>query len=264
MSVYCKERPEFLAMCFDSIARQTVLPDEIVLVEDGPLTKELYGAIEMEEKRFPCLKRVPLEKNRGLGIALNIGMQHCTNEIIARMDTDDICLPERFKVQTEYMEEHPEVDVLGAWITEFEGEPTNVVGVRNVPESHEEIFAFGKKRNPTNHPSVMFRKKAVLEAGGYLSCLLFEDYFLWGRMLMRDSKFHNIQKPLLLFRRSPEMIQRRGGLSYTRHEVSFLWKLHETGYISLLQFLRNVMQRYVVRLMPNKLRSFLYSKLLRS
>jgi len=264
MSVYSKERPEYLAMCFDSIARQTLQPDEIVLVEDGPLTNELYEAIEREEKRFPCLKRVPLVKNQGLGVALNIGMQHCTHDIIARMDTDDICLPERFKVQTEYMEAHPEVDVLGAWITEFEGEPTNVVGVRNVPESHEEIFSFGKQRNPTNHPVVMLRKKAVLDAGGYLSCPLFEDYYLWGRMMMRGSKFHNIQQPLLLFRRSPEMIRRRGGFTYTRYEVNFLRKLHEAGYITKLQLMRNMMQRYIVRLMPNSLRSILYKHLLRA
>ena len=154
--------------------------------------------------------------------------------------------------------------MLGAWITEFEGEPTNVVGVRNVPESHEEIFSFGKQRNPTNHPVVMLRKKAVLDAGGYLSCPLFEDYYLWGRMMMRGSKFHNIQQPLLLFRRSQEMIRRRGGFTYTRYEVNFLRKLHEAGYITKLQLMRNMMQRYIVRLMPNSLRSILYKHLLRA
>ena len=140
ISVYKGEKAEFLTMCFDSIYQQTLLPTEIVLVEDGPLTPSLYAAIKKEEERFPNIKRLVLSENSGLGIALNKGMEACSFDIIARMDTDDICMPERFSTQIDFMESHPEVDVLGAWITEFYNNPSNVITIRNVPEKHNDIF----------------------------------------------------------------------------------------------------------------------------
>jgi len=264
MSVYKNERAEYLTACFESIYRQSVRPNEIILVEDGPLTAALHKAIDREEKRFPILRRIVLEKNQGLGIALSKGMEACSYDLIARMDTDDICMPDRFKLQLQYMQKHPEVDVLGAWITEFDHEPTNVVGVRSLPENHEDIYDFGKKRNPVNHPVVMFRKQAVQGAGGYQPFLLFEDYYLWGRMLTQGYRFHNLQQSLLLFRRSPEMIHRRGGLSYARHEIQLLRKLHDIGYISSTNLVMDVSQRYLVRILPNHVRSFIYKHLLRT
>ena len=264
ISVYSKENAGHLKTCFDSIFQQTLQPTEIVLVEDGPLSPELYRTIAEEEKRFPCFKRVKLETNQGLGTALNCGMQACTYDLIARMDTDDICLPHRFEVQTAYFQSHPEVDVLGAWITEFDDVPTNVVSVRSLPEEHDDIFRFGKKRNPINHPVVMFRKQAVLKAGGYQPCMLFEDYYLWARMLTQGFHFHNLQQSLLLFRRSPAMFQRRGGVAYAHYELQFFKKLHKLGYISTFNLVINLMQRYIVRMLPNRLRSLVYRHLLRS
>lgn len=264
LSVYKHEKAEYLTKCFDSIYQQSLSPSEIVLVEDGPLTDELYEAIARQEHLFPCFKRVVLKQNQGLGIALNKGMQACTYDLIARMDTDDICIPNRFEAQVAYMAEHPENDVLGAWITEFDYEPSNEVGVRSVPESHDEIFRFGKKRNPINHPVVMFRRQAVMKAGGYQPCQLFEDYYLWARMLMQGCHFHNLQEPLLLFRRSPEMIHRRGGFAYARHEIHLLKALNEIGYISKYHLIRNLSQRYIVRILPNSIRSFIYKHLLRT
>ena len=264
ISVYKGERAECLTTCFDSIYRQSVLPTEIILVEDGPLTPSLYEAIGREEKRFPCLRRVVLSDNQGLGVALNKGMQACSYDIVARMDTDDICMPDRFEVQMNYMTAHQEIDVLGAWITEFDIEPTNTVAIRNLPEKHDEIYNFGKKRNPMNHPVVMFRKQSVLNAGGYQPFPLFEDYYLWARMLKQGYRFHNLPQSLLLFRRSPEMVRRRGGLTYAHNEISFLKKLHEIGYISLWDLFRNVCQRYGVRIAPNWVRSLIYKHLLRT
>lgn len=263
ISVYKGEKAEFLTMCFDSIYHQVLPPTEIVLVEDGPLTPDLYAAINQENKRFTNIKHVVLKENQGLGSALNKGLYACSYDIIARMDTDDICLPERFKTQMDFLEEHPEVDVLGAWITEFDHEPSNVIAVRNLPETQEEIFIFGKQRNPINHPVVMFRKQAVLKAGGYLPFPLFEDYYLWARMLTQGFCFHNLQQTLLLFRRSPEMVRRRGGLTYAYNEIQFQEKLHEIGYISNLIMIRNICQRYIVRIAPNWLRSLIYKYLIR-
>ncbi len=263
MSVYINEQANHLTACFDSIYKQTVPPTEIILVEDGPLTSALYEAISKEEERFPQLKRIKLDTNQGLGIALNKGLPKCSYDIIARMDTDDICVPNRFETQLSYLQNHPEIDVIGAWVFEFEESTSKVLGIRSLPEQHKQIYRFGKKRNPMNHPTVMFRKESVLKAGNYLPCPLFEDYYLWGRMLMKGFRFYNIQQPLLYFRRSPEMIKRRGGLSYAKKEISFLKKLHDTGYISKWNLIRNVSQRYIVRILPDYIRSLIYKYLLR-
>ncbi len=264
MSVYKRENPQYLTECFDSIYQQTIQPAEIILVEDGPLTAGLYEAIGRQEKRFPSMKRIALPNNQGLGSALNQGLAACQHDIIARMDTDDICVPERFETQLKYLNEHPDIDVVSAWITEFDHEPSNIVGIRSLPANHEEIFKFGKKRNPVNHPVVMFRKSAVLAAGGYKPCFLFEDYYLWGRMLQQGYHFHNLQQSLLFFRRSPEMIQRRGGFGYALHEILFMLKLENIGYISITRLVINVIQRTGVRILPNTVRSFIYKYLLRS
>ncbi len=264
MSVYKRENPQYLTECFDSIYHQTIHPTEIILVEDGPLTSALYGAIACQEQRFPYLKRIVLPNNQGLGSALNQGMTVCKYDIIARMDTDDICVPKRFETQLKYLNEHPDIDVVSAWITEFDHTPSNIVGIRSLPASHEEIFKFGKKRNPINHPVVMFRKQSVLAAGGYQSCFLFEDYYLWGRMLQQGYKFHNLQQSLLFFRRSPEMINRRGGFAYALYEILFLLKLKNIGYISVTRLIINVIQRSCIRILPNALRSIIYKHLLRT
>jgi glycosyltransferase involved in cell wall biosynthesis len=264
ISVYKHEKVEHFSMCFDSIYHQSVQPSEIILVEDGPLPQEMYNAIKKEEQRFPCMKRVVLKENKGLGIALDEGLKECSNDIVARMDTDDICMPNRFEVQLHFMDSHPEIDVLGAWISEFDYSPDNIIAIRSLPEKHDDIFLFGKKRNPINHPVVMFRKQAVLKAGGYLPFPLFEDYYLWARMLTQGLRFHNIQQSLLLFRRSPEMVRRRGGLTYAHNEIQFQKKLHDIGYINKLELIRNVCQRYLVRLAPNWIRSLLYKHLLRT
>lgn len=264
ISVYKGEKAEFLTTCFDSIYQQTLLPTEIILVEDGPLSQSLYAAIKKEEERFSNIKRLVLPENQGLGIALSKGLEACSYDLIARMDTDDICISNRFEIQIAFMESHPDVDVLGAWITEFDHEPSNIVAIRNLPEKHEDIYKFGKRRNPINHPVVMFRKQAVLKAGGYQPFPLFEDYYLWARMLTQGQRFHNLQQSLLLFRRSPEMVRRRGGLTYAGNEIQFQKELHTIGYITTLEFIRNVCQRYFVRLAPNWIRSLLYKYLLRS
>lgn len=263
MSVYKGEKAEYLTMCFDSIFRQTVQPTEIILVEDGPLSRSLDEAIAKEKTRFPQIKCVQLPTNQGLGNALNKGLEACSCDIVARMDTDDICMPERFETQIRFLSEHPDIDVLGAWISEFDNSTANIVAVRNLPEKHENIFQFGKKRNPINHPVVMFRKQAVIDAGGYQPFPLFEDYYLWARMLNQGYRFHNLQQSLLLFRRSPEMVRRRGGLTYAHNETQFLQKLHEIGYISRWDLVRNISQRYIVRLAPNWVRSLIYKHLIR-
>lgn len=256
--MYCKENPDYLRLSLESVFKQTLPPDEVVLVEDGPLTEELYQVVDDFVDRHHELKIIVNEKNCGLGISLNKGLKHCSYDIVARMDTDDICKPERFANQIAFFEKHSDIDVVGAFIDEFQDDITNVVSTRKLPEMPNEIYQFGKKQSPINHPVVMFRKESVESVGGYQPYYLFEDYYLWVRMLLSGMKFYNIQESLLWFRVSPQMFKRRGGLRYVRTEVGFLWKMYQMGYVSLVKTCQNILIRFMVRIAPNYIRSKVY------
>lgn len=264
MSLYYKEQPDYLTQSLESVFNQTLAPDEVVLVEDGPLTEELYRILDKFQNEYPNLKRLPQSINRGLGKALNEGLKHCSNDLVARMDTDDICFPDRFEKQIRFMIDHPEIDVSGSWIEEFEGNPENIVSIRRVPTEHKDISKYIKKRSPLNHPSVIFRKAAVIKAGNYLSFPLFEDWYLWARMMVNGCVFANISECLLHFRVSPDMMKRRGGLKYAKSSFKLQRELHNLGLISKIQAYKNGIIRGIVYLMPNRLRSIVYSTFLRS
>lgn len=263
LSVYFKEKATYLQQCLESIFQQTLLPTEVVLVEDGPLTNELNEVIRVYEIKYPELKIISLSDNQGLGKALNEGLKHCSYDIVARMDSDDIAKPQRFRRQIQVFQEHPELDVVGAWVDEFQGDALNIISIRKLPENHKDICCFAKKRNPVNHPVVAFRKEAVLAAAGYQHFPFFEDYYLWVRMLQKGAKFYNIQESLLYFRFSPAMLQRRGGLKYAIYEYRFLRTMRKIEFISFYQFGKNVLVRFILRILPNSLRSILYKKILR-
>ncbi|MBO4985110.1 MAG: glycosyltransferase [Bacteroides sp.] len=263
LSVYIKEQPIFLEQSLASILNQTLIPPEIVLIKDGSLTTELDLIIKKYQNEVPMIKVIQLPQNQGLGKALNEGLKHCSHELVARMDTDDIAKSNRFERQIQVFEEHPEVDIVSAWIEEFEGEVNNVVSVRKLPETHAELYNYAKLRCPINHPVAMFKKSAVLAAGGYQHFPLFEDYYLWVRMLMNGAKFHNIQESLLYFRFSPDMFKRRGGWKYAKDELRFQKMLHERRFISHKELIRNTFIRFTARIIPNSFRAWVYKKLLR-
>lgn len=263
LSLYYKESPLFLQESLNSIFNQTLLPNEIVLVEDGPLTPKLYKVLDDFTNHHAEIKRVVLEKNGGLGNALNEGLKHCSYELVARMDTDDICKSERFAKQVAFMEQHPEVDIVGAWIDEFQGNISNVISTRKLPQYSNDIREFGKKRCPMNHPVTMFRKEAVLAAGGYLPFPFFEDYYLWVRMILNGATMYNIQESLLYFRFSPEMFKRRGGWRYARLEIRFQRHIYKLKYIKFYTMISNICIRMATRIVPNGIRSWIYKKLLR-
>lgn len=264
MSLYAKERPLFLRQSLDSVFGQTLKPDEVIFVEDGPLTSELYSVVEKYCQLHPEMKVIPLPVNGGLGKALNVGLKHCSNELIARMDTDDIALPDRFEKQVEFMAENPDVDICSGWLNEFESDIANIKSVKKVPATHSEISDYIKSRNPLNHPVVMFRKSAVEKAGGYRHFPLFEDWYLWARMMASGAKFANIQRPLVNFRISPNMYKRRGGIGYAMDSARFQWTLHRLGIISVFHAIKSALMRGVVYILPNTVRALIYSKLLRS
>jgi len=259
MSIYYKEKPEYFNRAMQSIwDEQTIKPNEIVLVQDGKLTEDLYGVIdEWKNKLVEVLKIVPLEKNVGLGDALNEGIKHCNYELIARMDTDDIALPNRFEKQLKVLE-NSDVDVISSWVSEFEDSEKNIVSLRKVPETQSEIVIFAKKRNPVNHPSVMYRKNAVLAAGSYQNMIGFEAYYLWICMLQYGSKMANIPEVLVNMRAGYSQLERRGGVSYIKNEIIFQRKLLEIGFLNKFEFMKNIAMRVFVRIMPNNIRGILY------
>ena len=263
LSVYKKEQPSYLQQSLESIFTQTLLPNEVVLVKDGPLTTELDQVVETYRQRHPELKVIPLPQNQGLGKALNEGLKHCSYDLVARMDTDDIAKPERFEKQVTFLDQHTEIDVVGALVEEFVGNPENIISIHNLPETPDLLYKYGMTRIPVIHPVVMFRKKAVLACGGYVHFPMVEDYCLWARMMVNGMKFYNIQEPLLYFRTSPDMFRRRSGLNYALTEARLQFLFVGIGYIRLGCFLKNLAIRFPVRLIPNFMRIWIYTYILR-
>lgn len=256
MSLYFKEKPAYFQDAMESMLHQTVLPDEIVLVKDGPLTEELDQLIDGYVEMYPEIIRIlPLETNHGLGVALRIGLKECRNELVARMDTDDIAALDRCEKQLAIFESDPAVGVVGGHITEFIGEEENLVAKRRVPEQNEEIHAYMKSRNPFNHMTVMFKKSEVEQAGSYLDWFWIEDYYLWIRMMENGSKFYNLQSVLVKVRVGSDMYKRRGGMRYFKSQARLFWYMRKAGLIGPIMFYRNLLVRFTVQiLMPNWLR----------
>ena len=267
MSVYEKERPEYLRAALTSVLNQTVLPFEIVLVCDGPLTDGLEQVLESFAEH---LSLVRLPQNCGLGKALAEGLLHCNCELIARVDSDDISVIDRCERQVEYLGMYPEIDVLSGTLAEFTGDAVTpqdaqlqVVSYKSLPASNQEISEYIKSRNPINHPCVMFRRSKVLEAGGYQPCSLFEDYDLWVRMYQNQCKFANIADTLV-YMRVNDMHRRRGGVRYAKAIVHFWRQMYRCGMIGLPQFLFMSASRVAVSLLPNQIRRQIYDKKLRN
>lgn len=264
MSVYKKERPEYCRECFESLLRQTVPASEWVIVEDGSLTEELYAVLEEYETKYPeLIVRVPLAQNVGLGMALREGILHCSNELVARMDTDDICKEDRFEKQLKEFEQHSELDVCGSHIQEFSGSVAYKTAVRKVPLQDTDIKLYQKKRDGVNHVTVMFKKSAVLKAGNYQHALLMEDSLLWVNMILTGAVFSNIDDCLVLVRTGEDMYARRGGFSYFKKYLKGRKKIYETGYISWFDYMYTLLVQFVVAMMPNGLRRVIFEKILR-
>ena len=264
MSLYRKEKPAFLRECLESLINQTVLADEWVIVKDGPLTVELEAVLSEYECRYPNLiKYVVFDKNQGLGLALRAGVPACSHELIARMDTDDICIPERFEIQLQEFIGHPELDICGGHIKEFDISVNNVISMRKVPLTNDEIVQYQKRRSAYNHMTVMFRKSAVLNAGNYEHAPLMEDDMLWTRMILAGCKGKNIDDYLVYVRTGINMIERRGGWSYFVKYKRSRKKVYLLGLSSYWDYIYTITVQLIVALLPAKIRKVLFIKILR-
>lgn len=267
MSVYYKERPEYLTAALKSILEQTLPPYEIVLVCDGALTDGLEQVIKAYGEQLTLVR---LPENVGLGKALAEGLRHCSCEWIARMDSDDIAADTRCEKQLEYIFRHPDVDVLSGVAAEFAGDALTledakpkVFSYKCVPEKMQEIEDYIKYRNPINHPCAMFRKSKVLAAGNYRMCYLFEDYDLWVRMYQQSCVLANLTDTIL-YMRVNDMHKRRGGIGYAKAIIAFRNRMYQRGLVTLPQHLYSTTLRVMVSLLPNGLRKLIYDKKLRN
>ena len=263
MSVYKKEKPEYLKTAIESMLEQSVATNDFVLVCDGPLTESLDEVIAKFVRTNPGLFNVVrLPENVGLAKALNAGLEECRYDIVARMDSDDYSKKDRVEKQLVAMEENG-ADIVGTNIFEFRGDISNLTQSRDLPETDENIREFAKSRSPFNHPSVIYKKSKVQLVGGYGDFAYFEDYYLWITLLQNGCKGYNVQEYLLLMRAGDDLFKRRGGKEYAKCVIKFKKHMLKVGYITRLNYLTQTSARVAVAIAPNKLREKLYKEKLR-
>lgn len=261
LSIYSKENPLHFNEALTSIwDNQTLKPDEIVLIKDGPLTSELEQVIDKwKDKLKDKLIVSALKKNEGTGRAKNYGLQLCNYDYVAIMDADDISTPDRFEKQINYLKEHPEIVVLGGQLQEFTNEKDNVTAQRTVPLTYSEIIAYGKKRSPVNHPTSIYKRNEILKIGGYQHHLLMEDYNLWVRALAHGYHTENLPDVLLYQRVSNGMHGRRRGLQYIKSEWQLFKLKRNLKFQSFLPAFSLFIIRSSVRLLPASLLQKVYN-----
>lgn len=254
MSIYKNEKLEYFKLSIESMLNQDLAPDQIVIVKDGKLTKELDIFIDEIKQKYPHMFTiVSLDKNVGLGIALNEGLKACRNELVARMDTDDISLKERCRLQIKEFINDENLSIVGSIIDEFYDNPNNIVSARIVPTEHEEIIKFSKRRNPFNHPSVMYKRDDVLKCGGYGEFRRNQDFDLFVRMLNSGFKAKNINKPLLLFRANIDNVKRRKSWVKCKSNIDMIYDFWRKGYSGFIDMLVVSISQIIVYILPNGL-----------
>lgn len=264
LSLYKSENPEYLKQALDSILGQTILPDEIVIVRDGPITSELEVVLKEYCNKSDLFRIIPFSVNRGLGLALRDGVEACKYELIARMDTDDVCELDRFEKQLQYLKQNPDVALLGTAIDEFSEDINNPDSILVLPSKHNDIVNFAKFRNPFKHPTVFFKKSAVIASGNYRHFLWFEDYDLFVRMIKFGFVTANLPNVLVHVRANQDQFARRGGIRYAKQDFRFESYLNQIDFINIYEFYRNILIRCSVRLLPNSIRINLYKFILRN
>lgn len=262
ISTYGGDDPGFLRAAFVStVHEQTRRPDEVVLVQDGPVPDELSAEIQHLADTSPVpVKHVVMPANVGLGPALDSGLEACSHEIVARMDADDISRPDRFEKQLPLVEGG--ADIVGSGLYEMGSSVEDVVGRRTPPTDPAEIRRVIRFRDPFNHPTVVYRRSAVLGAGGYTDMALMEDYLLFTRMLDAGARPANIAEPLVYYRVGAGAYARRGGRELLRSELALQRRFRDLGITSRREYLRNVVVRGGYRLVPESVRKVAYRSLL--
>lgn len=264
MAVYKKDRPEWFEQAIESLLNQTIISDDIVIIADGPLTSQLDVVLRKYENEKSILL-IRLQKNQGLGNALNVGIKQTRNELIARMDSDDIAVLNRFELQVAEFNMNPELDILGGQIAEFINNPDEIVAYRKVPTTHLEIKKFARRRSPFNHPTVMYKKSTIQRLGCYdMSAIRVEDYDLWLRALSQDAVCANLDVVLLNYRSTIDAMKRRKTLTSLKNHIKARARFYTKRYISLSDFLYGIATQTVLFIMPTGLAGAVFKKVVRN
>lgn len=266
MSVYRNDKPEFVARAVESITvNQTLKPDEVIVVVDGEVPEDLSALINTYENSSEFnFNVIRLPENKGLGNALRVGMENASNEIVVRMDSDDVSVSDRFEKQITYLGTHPDCDIVGGQISEFIGQESNIVGQRIVPCGNDDILTWLRMRCPLNHVSVAMSRSCVLAVGNYLDWHFNEDYYLWIRMALAGCRFANLHDVLVNVRVGKDMYARRGGWKYFKSEEGLQRYMLQHNLIGIPRYMFNVAGRFAIQVaMPNGLRGWVFQKLFR-
>jgi len=265
MSVYDKENAHYLKQSIESILNQTHRTNDFVIICDGKLTPELYQVLKSAKDKYGDVIRIvqPKEKLGTSGCA-NLSLRLCRNELIGKMDSDDIALPERFEYQVRRMMLHPELDIIGSFIEEFSSETGEAIATRKVPLSSKAVLKFAKRRSPFNNQTMLFKKSVALACGGYDTKLVrCEDYDFITRMLQSGAVGGNIPKVLLRYRVTEGNLERRRNLANTKAFIKVRWNMHRRGFSSLSDFIIPSVMQVLLFALPSKLTGILYKKLMR-
>ncbi|WPU44143.1 glycosyltransferase [Limosilactobacillus reuteri] len=263
ISVYKKVNSKYLDEALDSIENQTVKPSEIVLVEDGPISNSLKEVILKHQEKFgKNFKDIVSPKNQGLGVALRLGTKYISTDWVARMDSDDISVPDRFEKQLNLIKHNPNLAVIGGQVTEFIGDKKNQIGYRRVPTSNELIKQFLKWRSPFNHPTVMINKKVLDEVGGYIPYGNLEDYYLWSRIIVDGYDVANIKNQIVFMRVDDGLYSRRGKCSNIKYVYKLRKFLFKKGIISFNEQIMGDLIMTINIIMPSGLRKIIYQRVL--
>ena len=263
MSVYKNDNPEFLKLSIDSMINQTIKPNQFIIVKDGPLTIEIDKVLLDYKTKYPYIVVVESKNNVGLGKALDFGLGSCTNDLIARMDADDISLPNRCEELLKLFEKYPNLSLAGTNVDEFEDDPSVIISTRSVPNTYDEIVHFSKRRNPFNHPTVMFKKSQVIRCGGYGDLRRRQDYDLFCRMLNMGCYALNIDKSLLLFRVGEDYLKRRKSKETYRGTIAAAKLNYQRGYCSFIDYLYVKIGQSIIRFSPTWFTKRITAKILR-
>lgn len=262
--VYAGDQAEFLRIAFESsVQQQTLMPAQVVLVQDGPISVELQAEIKRLVKDSPVtVTQVVIEENRGLANALNVGIAACDYELVARMDADDYSVPERFERQLPLLGHG--YDLVGSAMFEFESRPEKRTASRVLPERQVEIAKHAKLHNPMNHPTMVFRKSVVESVGGYEPLGSMEDYWLVVRMLNAGCSLRNSTEQLVGYRVSSGVFKRRGGWDQFRTELQLQREMRNLRMLTRFEYARNVCIKGTYRLIPAGFRRSLSRAFFRS
>ena len=264
MSVYAGEKPEFLRQSIDSMINQTYRTDDFVLVCDGELTPSLDSLISEYSEKYSFFRPIRMKKIMGTGICANVGISACKNEYIVKMDSDDIALPERCEVSMKFLCDNPDVDMVGAYIDEFDSDSGDYISTKKTPLSDKEIREYAKRRNPFNNQTLIYKKSVALKAGGYTNIKRCEDYEFVVKMLVGGAVGANLPQVLVKYRVTADNYARRKNWKNTKSFISVRWKIFRMGFSKFPDFLIPCLMQMIIFILPSSLTGKIYRKFLRN